>query len=577
MSYSKSKKSFRGKSNTSDFSKDLAGFIITTWILVISVMFPLVVNKAYFDILQTKFRFFSIASGIMIVLILLNFLLSKSFGKMLEAIDEKGFLAWCKQEFDIVDRCMLVFWGMAGISTLLAYPYIKFAFWGNMGRYTGFLLHSIYVMAYFCVSRNIRFRKYLFLAFTFVGTLVCLFGITDYFRMNLLGFEDRMNPDQIGMFASTIGNINTFTTYVGFVVAFSGAMFVMSRVREENLSSYAKYTDKNNEVGESKWVLVFYYISMIIGFFALTLGKSDNAYLTLLAFFGFLPFIAFRTKYGIRRYVLTLATYLSVIKVIDIINKTYTKEVSGIDGFFNIIINFLFLEVVILALWVIVGFLYFPVFRKNLVVQAQQGTDRTGSDEAPKGFLMGWTMFFGVVFFTVIVLLVYANTRSYEELEPLGDLRYYLHFQDTWGTFRGYIWRVSVEEYGKMDFLKKLFGSGPDTFGIYMISRRGNDMIKTAGVKYDSAHNEYLHYLVTIGPIALLAYLGVLIQTVKKGLGKFNDLNLSPYMAASAFLVICYAIQATVNINLPISTPVMWMFLMIIAGVTREDRKNAPS
>ena len=51
---------------------------------------------------------------------------------------------------------------------------------------------------------------------------------------------------------------------------------------------------------------------------ALAMGKSDNGYLTLAAFFGILPFVAWRNRRGFRRYIITLATYFSVIKIIGV-------------------------------------------------------------------------------------------------------------------------------------------------------------------------------------------------------------------------------------------------------------------
>lgn len=569
MGYSKNKKNFRVDKYAGTEYGSIGKSIVITWIMIMFAVFPLVVHDAYFDILQTKFYFYAYVTGGMIIIMFAALFLDHVPMQMYNRIQKIGFIGWWKEEFDFVDHCVMVFWLMSILSTLLAYKHIKAVLLGDYGRYNGLLLLSLYVLAYFFVSRYMAFRRYIFLTFTLVGDLVCIFGITDYFRLNIFGFENKMSEVQIGLFSSTIGNINTFTTYVGFVVAFTGGMFVMSRLRSRSSKNQGVITQKD---GEDLRTLLFYYVSMIIGFFALTLGKSDNAYLTILAFFGFLPFVAFRTKFGVRRYVLTLATYLSVIKVIDIINHVYKGPVSGIDGFFLIIINFLFLEVAIVLLWILTAVLYFMAYyqkKKN-----SEGLQVVEDDAAPKIYMSIWTIFFGAVFFSMLGLLIYANTRSYEELEFLGDLRYYLYFQDVWGTFRGYIWRVTMEEYAKMHLLHKIFGTGPDTFGIYMISARGNEMLRVTRTHFDSAHNEYLHYLVTIGPIALLAYLGILGGVIKRGLSKRNNMEVMPYMGASALLMICYAIQAVVNINLPISTPVMWTFLMIVAGITRADKKS---
>ena len=63
-----------------------------------------------------------------------------------------------------------------------------------------------------------------------------------------------------------------------------------------------------------------------------------------------------------------------------------------------------------------------------------------------------------------------------------------------------------MEAYGKFPLKHKLFGYGPDTFGILTTDRFFGDMINATGLIFDNAHNEYLQFLLTIGPIGLIAY-----------------------------------------------------------------------
>ena len=87
---------------------------------------------------------------------------------------------------------------------------------------------------------------------------MCLFGITDFFDMDLLNFKTEISEKQRFLFCSTIGNINTYTSCVAMVMAFAGVMF-------------ASVKDKKRVIG--------YGICTIISFIALILGESDNAYL----------------------------------------------------------------------------------------------------------------------------------------------------------------------------------------------------------------------------------------------------------------------------------------------------------
>ena len=85
----------------------------------------------------------------------------------------------------------------------------------------------------------------------------------------------------------------------------------------------------------------------------------------------------------------------------------------------------------------------------------------------------------------------------------------YLVFDDDWGTNRGYCWRIGWQSYRELPFLHQLFGFGPDTYGILTWDFR-QDALDRYGVFYESAHNEYLQYLVTMGPLALASYLAFL-------------------------------------------------------------------
>ena len=77
----------------------------------------------------------------------------------------------------------------------------------------------------------------------------------------------------------------------------------------------------------------------------------------------------------------------------------------------------------------------------------------------------------------------------------------------------------------------------------------------------------------TIGPAGLLAYCGIhgaaAVQVIKK---KKSD----PVAAAALMAVACYDLQAAVNINQPIATPVMWTLLAVSAAGMAGEKSNLP-
>ena len=84
---------------------------------------------------------------------------------------------------------------------------------------------------------------------------------------------------------------------------------------------------------------------------------------------------------------------------------------------------------------------------------------------------------------------------------------------------------------------------------------------------FDSAHNEYIEYLTTIGILGTLAYLGVLIT----GLRKMFKKSKNRYAIACGFATLAYAVQAVVNIAIPITTPIYMMLLYVGISIAKES------
>ena len=71
----------------------------------------------------------------------------------------------------------------------------------------------------------------------------------------------------------------------------------------------------------------------------------------------------------------------------------------------------------------------------------------------------------------------------------------------------------------------------------------------------------------TIGPLALASYL-VFLGSSFVSLGR--TIKKYSWVLALLTAVVCYNTQAIVNINLPIATPFMWLFLAMGLALCRE-------
>lgn len=505
--------------------------IVGIYILLIGLGVPLAVRDYYFDILIFKYYFYCVCTITMIVSLTFCFILmsfkSNKFSKNGTIVKSSNF------ECNIVDVFIVLYWLTALISTLSS-DYVYESFWGNEGRFTGLFLITLYVLSYFCISRFWEFRSWYLDLILAAGIIVSLFGITDYFNMDIFHFKVLMRPEERSIFASTIGNINTYTAYVGIIAGISSVLFG---------------TEKN------KLKMIWYYICVIISFFAIIMGVSDNAYLSLAALFGFLPIYLFKDKYGFKKYIIILATFLTVVQFIDWINIFMNDKVLAVDSAFNILIKFKWLHYLVIALWLFVFILY--LFDR---------ISKITSNYNKNIMIYGWLSF--LVIILIAILFIFYDCNFAGNANKYSSLSNYLLFNDDWGTNRGYIWRNALESFMKFSFWKKLVGYGPETFGILLLKKTANNPFKQI---FDSAHNEYLHILITVGIIGLTSYVASLILFVRNCFKKHRS---NPYLVAIAFGAICYSTQAFVNINLPIVTPILWLLLGMGSARSFDEQNN---
>lgn len=505
--------------------------LVNIWINIIFVIVPLIFTNYYFNILRTKTYTFIIITCIFLILAISNSFIE---GKFLNYLKPRTF----------IDYLFLIFIISAVISTLLSGEYILNSFWGNEGRYNGLLLYVLYFLSYIFVRRDFVYNKKVFDIFILVSILVALFGITDFFDMNLFGFKDNLERENWSTFYSTIGNINTYTAYLALPTGLSSCLFIFYDLDRLN-----------------KKALVFYYISSFIFYIALIVGNSDNAYISLFVLFIFVAFVAFRHKESFLRYLLLFASFLLSIEIVECIIKIEGEKVATIDGIFPFIMNFKYFIYLLVFFWIlviIVSFINKKIKNFNIISKVL-------------------SIFWGVIIFSFFIIILYYlyQANLTKDWDKYGSFSKYLIFNNAWGSRRGYIWKAAIEEYVKFSPLNKLFGYGLETFGIYMYNFKYDEMVRTTGFYFDSAHNEYIQYLFTHGILGVVSYVLILIYTFVSGIKLIIKKKVikekSAIILALVYSILMYAMQAIVNINIPISSVFFFMFIMITNKLIYED------
>lgn len=517
--------------------------LMTIYVLFYLCVFPLATHDKYFDILDFRFKLYWIPTliyGILFLALGIFYLISDKHsngGALTAKLKENLKWSVLKMKLTKTDICFITLILIMTLSVLFA-DYQYEALWGSRGRFSGLVLWLMFFIAYWLVTRFYHFKKWHLYAYLIAACLPEIWGITDFFLLDLFKFHVEVEESYLYTFASSIGNINTYTAFVALHLGASAALFVLSKCMRET---------------------VLAYIAFVISAFAIVMGISDNGLLAAAAIFAGLPLVDWASRRNITRFFVALSTFATSVMITACFTKQHVTMAIADGGSVLVTIGkteaFMLLTV---ALW-LVTILLFVVFIKK--------KDKCAEEKATRIARRMWLVLIIASVAVVIAVLVDANTGGHPDI--WGAYKNVLIFSDNWGTGRGVNWRFAWEFFAhKTDILKKLLGNGPDTYYIITMDHFKR-LMKNAGYGiFDSAHNEYLEYLVTIGILGTAAYICVLATSLRQMFKKKENI----YSIACGFAVLAYAVQAVVNIAVPIVTPILMLLLYVgINSVNESD------
>ncbi len=520
--------------------------LMTLYVLLMLCGFPYLTHDAYFDILETRFQGFwtlTLGMGIIMLLLCISFLICDRI--YVEGRNGKAFFSlWNPKHYherlkpwllptDIPFALLILIYLIS--MALSGYPYETW--WGNRGRCMGVLMWLMLYLAYICVTRLYRFRRWHIYAFLLAGLGICLWGLTDFFELNVFGFFDEV-PDRTYriIFAASIGNINSYTSYLAILIAVSMALFVRSE----------------------KWPLcLFALIIFAVANQAMICGMSDNAVFTYGMLYAAAPLLLWQQRRHVLRYGICLLITLLAMRIggiwittpgLQTINQDYNNGVLITMGTYH-------------AFWL-------PILALTALLAIYALFNRKSMEKPltklPKRLWIGLLV---LALAVVIGVLIDANMGNHAELwQPFSS---FLYFNDQWGTGRGFAWRMALTYFTQnMPFLQKLFGYGPDSYYMITMDNYFQDMVNAGYGMYDSAHNEYLNYLMTIGLAGLLTYLWLCLRFLKTW---WKRAQTEPLYYAPMLMLLAYGAQAFINICVPIVYPILAVAMFVFMAGEKEE------
>ena len=519
-----SKNSSVNKKSTSTYDRYRknrpADIVNTLYLIFITSIFSVYMHNKYFDITGTRAKTFANVSIIYVVLLVMAVVIEVFMIKYFEPEVTFKDLFYKDSKWFAMPELWAILFAVANIFAWFMSPDKKGSWDGSTGRFMGLSFILVLVLEVVALSRETCASKFVLISLFATSTFIYIIAVLQHFGGDPFGLREKVVDRQKEMFITTFGNINTYGSYIAIVLPIFVALFVFS---------------------EKLWVRILTGISIAVAAMAIIPAKSDNVYLGTGAAFLVLFYIAIYCK-RFTEYIFSVLLLGAGLLVMAIANSALKGSQKHINGIAEIVENpkVMFLFVILIVVILILSMVF-----------------RTANYELYKR-VQSWKL---LAVLTVILVftgiaVVIVGTRL--------KISFFV-FNDKWGTFRGYIWRRSMDIFKSGSLAQKFFGHGNETIALNMKTYY-EEMVSITGKKYDNSHCEFIQYLVTTGLFGVISYYGFaaagFIYILKRMKGD---------AVAIAALAGCvgYLVQGLVNLNQPITTPFYFVLMAFGIGYLR--------
>ena len=499
--------------------------LVSYYLLVMFSFFTLFLTHQYASARRDKFFLFLGLTGALVVFAPIAYLISRNEDKR-NRIETKPFF----KPISSTDIAFFAFFGFALISAAFS-PHASDTVMASIARNNGLVLLLAYTLMYLIITRMYVYKDYVIAIYLIFSCVIALLTVINFFYLDPLGLMRGYSDKVIKDFGSTIGNKNTIASYMSMFLPISVMVLV---------------------VNKKLYMRVLAGVSIIFAYTGALSANSSSVILGMIVAVPVMAIFSARSYDYLRRFSLAMTIMFLSGKIL----RLYSYFMDGNNKGYEFIQHFMIYD----------KLMYIPIIVFGLIYVLMLVFREKGEKHYPRKALTTiLTVFTAGSVAAIIGAMIYftvADTTS-----ELGSFDRLLRFDDKWGTHRGFMWIRSMQEYGKFDIFKKLFGYGPD-MAYYVLEPHFYELARRFGdSSTDCAHNEFINYLITQGALGLLAYLGILGSVIIRGLRKAKQ---DPLTLIFISAVICYAVQSTVNLYQPITTPLFFIFIAITEALNRD-------
>ncbi len=517
----------------SPVSKKLLKEITAVYVFFMFAIYPLYYEQKYYNMGEAKWHFFRWVTLVAVILLMAVFVWYQ-----IDLFNKKKIKQyWDLKATSIIDRFVLAY-GVLAILSFLFSPYKDYTLVGYDGWYMGLIAQLAFVLLYYFASRFWRWDEICIIIYLAVSSVVFLLCILNRFYNRENSITAITDPLQMYLdldegyiinFISTLGQATWFSSYM--VLVFPIGVF-----------AFWYYNKKAIRIWSGLYTLIC-CMTMIT-------QNSDSAFAAYFVILVGLFCFSFRENRLMKRFFEILIVMFGGWKIVGILQTIFAncavKLSNTMMGFSkgNITWVLLLLSVVLYA-----AFTYLD--KKEKIDITKLKIIRT---------IVLILLGVGVVAIVVYVALNSTGALAGTGLESDNN---YLKFDTYWGNNRGSSWMVTVKTFVQCDFMRKLFGAGPDGFYNLVYTYCAPELIEKWGENtvLTCAHNEWMTAITNTGILGGIAYIGIFISAMVR----FSKKSLErPEVIAPVLSILGYMAHNFFCYQQIICTPII--FLIIGAG-----------
>ena len=552
-----------------------------------ALLHPLIFDDFFFNINRFKFGVFAVSAYAGLIVFLL-----------LCAARRRALAGEIRQPFSLsaADWGMGAFAVLAAASTILSDDAFS-ALTGDEGRLCGLVFILALAAMHVIVSRAQNADAWAAGGLLISGSLCALLGVLNFFKIDPFGFYPRLNQKSVDGFISTIGNVDFFSAFLCLFLPAAVAAFMRG----------------------GRWVRRLSVFPILLGTGAVIAARADGALIALASAIltalclGALPLPApsesrQRSDSAAPRLEANLAESAPCSEENDVpsrFRRTLSSLAASLHGkatgadeekklhpqreararmclALACLMAGLFLVGAATRLWpdatlslkdhacarLAAHPLLFAAL-SLLLAAAAYGLLHTRREKpvfpAPRTFLLT-LLACAIVALAAAAALFLFYTYVDTDTKLTGMLKLF-RFRDKWGTNRGGVWVRCMKLFAQSDWRVKLFGFGPDLLKKPLADAYGAEIAAYCNLSFNNAHNEYIQYLLTHGALGLTAYLTFAVGACAS---LFRRARKSAAAAGLLAGALAYLLHAAVNVNQPITTPLLFLFLSASVSAPTE-------